>query len=514
MKRSRGAVACGHAGTAAAALDVLRAGGNAVDAAIAAFFCACVYEPVLASLGGGGFAMCRFDGRPTRVLDFFTQTPITRRPPDELDFESVVVDFGDATQEFHIGLGAVATPGAVKGMFELHREYGSIPLSQLAAPAVDAIREKPALCELQAHILKVVEPIYTRRDSARTIYESRRQPGRVRSAGECLDFREFGAFLDTLVREGEDMFYHGEVASLIESQCRSFGGSLARPDMEGYRVHWRTPLVSDYRDTRISLNPPPSAGGVLVLFALAVLDRLPALVDERRYYALLAEAMDLSDDAWLKTKGAQCPPAVLKSLIDDELLSSCAADLRERARGWRGTTHISVADGDGGMVGLTVTNGEGCGEITPGTGIMFNNMLGEENLNPAGFHRWRPDSRMSSMMAPTLLEWRDGRRAMIGSGGSNRIRTAILQSVVQLVDRALSPQDAVDCPRIHVEDGLLSIEGGVDESVLAALVGRFARHCVFKDRNFFFGGVHNVSVDGGAFDGAGDPRRAGVFFTV
>lgn len=504
-------MACGHGGTAETAVEVLRAGGNAVDAAVAAFFSACIYEPVLASLGGGGFALCRMNGESPRVLDFFTQTPSVRRPPGELDFEQVTVDFGGATQDFHIGLGAVAVPGAVKGIFEMHREFGSVPLTELAAPALDAVKRRPALCDLQADILQAVEPIYMRRPSARAVFESPSAPGRVLRRGDPLAFEALGDFMDALVHDGEALFYRGEVASLIESQCRSGGGSLSREDMRRYEASWRRPLRLDYRNTRTWLNPPPSAGGVLILFGLALLNRRPPLADDAAFYGELANVLTLTDDAWLETMTPDRPWPVMGELLDAAFVQRYVARLEGLARAWRGTTHVSIVDARGDMVGMTVTNGEGCGEITPGTGIMFNNMLGEEALNPFGFNRWPVDTRMSSMMAPTLVEWPGGRRAMVGSGGSNRIRSAILQVLAQLVDRGRDPEAATLAPRIHVENNHVSIESGIDETLCARLVDAFDGHTLFEGQNFYFGGVHTVEFDGGRVRGAGDPRRAGEF---
>lgn len=509
--KSKGAVACGHAGTADAALAVLGAGGNAVDASIAAFFAACVYEPILAAVGGAGFAMCRMGRDDPAVLDFFAQTPSSKRPADELDFESVLVDFGGATQEFHIGFGSIAVPGAVKGVFELHRRYGSVPMTELVQPALDAVRARPGVCDLQAHIFEVVEPIYIGRRSARELFESPSVPGRVLQAGDPLRFDAMGEFLDTLGREGEDLFYRGEVASAIGEQCRTHGGSLTRMDMERYTAQWREPVGMNYRDSRVWLNPPPSAGGALIVFALKLLDRIPALTADDESYRVLADVMALTNDARLETTARERPWPELEKLLGEAFVNSHVDQLTRRARAWRGTTHISVVDAHDGMVGMTVTNGEGCGEITPHTGIMFNNMLGEEDLNPTGFHHWPADSRMSSMMAPTLLERPGEYRAMLGSGGSNRIRTAILQVIVQLIDRGRDIEAATLFPRIHLEGDLLNIEGGIDNATVDELVGRFPRSNRFGGYSIFFGGVHSVMSRGGVFEGAGDPRRAGVF---
>ena len=181
-----------------------------------------------------------------------------------------------------------------------------------------------------------------------------------------------------------------------------------------------------------------------------------------------------------------------------------------RTRAFRGTTHVSVIDGAGNIASATVSNGEGSGYVIPRTGIVMNNMLGEDDLNPDGFHRWTPDQRMTSMMAPTAVAWRDGRRAATGSGGSNRIRTALLQVLVNLVDFAMDVEEAVVAPRIHVEDSFLSVEGGFDPECLASVLEAWPDHQLWSAANMFFGGAHTVASGPRGVEGAGDPRRDGA----
>jgi len=145
---------------------------------------------------------------------------------------------------------------------------------------------------------------------------------------------------------------------------------------------------------------------------------------------------------------------------------------------------------------------------------MLNNMLGEQDLNPDGFHRWPTDSRMTSMMSPALLNFPDGRVIALGSGGSNRIRSAILQVVSNLVDFGMDVEEAVIAPRIHLEAEHLSVEGGFDTRHLQALLAAYPSHHLWEDLNLFFGGVHTVLRDGASLRGAGDPRRGGICTVV
>jgi gamma-glutamyltranspeptidase/glutathione hydrolase len=174
------------------------------------------------------------------------------------------------------------------------------------------------------------------------------------------------------------------------------------------------------------------------------------------------------------------------------------------------TTHISIVDGEGRACSVTCTNGEGSGVIVPGTGVHVNNIMGEQDLSPLGFFRYAPGRRMPSMMAPTAVLDADGRvELVLGSAGSNRIRSAILQVVVGAVDHGLAAGDAVLAPRVHFEDGVVYAEPGAGRDELRA-AGRDI--VAFRDRNLFFGGVQAVERDPrtGELSGAGDPRRGGV----
>jgi gamma-glutamyltranspeptidase/glutathione hydrolase len=177
----------------------------------------------------------------------------------------------------------------------------------------------------------------------------------------------------------------------------------------------------------------------------------------------------------------------------------------------RGTTHISIIDAAGNAAGLTLSNGEGSGYVVPGTGIMLNNVLGEEDINPHGFHLWPQDVRISSMMTPTLVIDKDGGLTTLGSGGSNRIRTAILQVLLNRLVFAMPLEDAVNAPRLHVEGDKASIEPGYDEGAVDGLASAFPTVDRWPQSNMFFGGVHAVHRNGrGGFDGAGDARRGGA----
>ncbi len=514
--KAQGVVAAGHPRTAEAAAEILRAGGNAFDAAIAGFFMACVAEPVLASLGGGGFLLARDAQGVARVFDFFTQTPCSKARLADLDFYPVVVDFGSAQQEFHVGLGASAVPGCARGIFDIHRRFSRLPMTELIKPAVAAARDGVPVNSLQAYIFTLVEPIYMT-DSARPFFASEHNPARVAGEGEKLHLREFAETLEAMAREGDDLFYSGEIADKVARMCAEGGGHLTRRDFETYGVLERQPLRVSYRDTQMLFNPPPSAGGALIGFGLRLLEQadvVEIVEDVYAYLRLLVEVMLQTSSARIASMAdgdAEAAGSRVARLLEDPLLHAYKAEVLRCYRAVRGTTHISVIDAAGNVATMTVSNGEGCGRVIPATGSMLNNMLGEEDVNPVGFHRWRVNQRMSSMMAPTVALFPNGRIVATGSGGSNRIRTALLQLLVNLIDRGMDLDLAVHSPRIHIEDDVLNVEGGFDPGITEKLIAEFAQHRLFEDLNLFFGGTHTVErTANGDLAGEGDPRRGGV----
>lgn len=513
MSSTRGVIAAGHPATAEAAESVLREGGNAFDAIVAAHFAACVAEPVLSSLAGGGFMLAYTNDATPRVYDFFAQTPQQCRDPAELDFYPMQADFGTAQQEFHIGLGAMATPGSVRGLFEIHRDLCSIPITRLVEPAIQLAREGIRLNDFQAYIFSIIEPIYLATPASRKIFADPDNPERIIAAGKHLQQHDLADFLDSLAHEGEDLFYRGEVAATISQLNNQGGGHLTRADLEDYRVIKRTPLAIPYRDAQVFINPPPSSGGLLIAFALDLLAQLNMAdysFGSSAYLQLLASTMGLTNHARLAALASETVHPDADQLLNPEFLHHYRDQILGRARSFRGTTHISVTDSKGNIASMTVSNGEGCGCIIPNSGVMLNNMLGEEDINPTGFHRWPLNQRMTSMMAPALVLFKDGRRVAIGSGGSNRIRSAILQVLLNLIDYNMPVEQAVNAPRIHLEGDLLSIEDGFTPAALEDIKATYPLHTVWPNLNLFFGGAHTVMSDAGIFSAGGDPRRGGV----
>ncbi len=399
------------------------------------------------------------------------------------------MSFGDAGQVFHIGPASCGVHGTPAGVCEAVRRWGTIALEELAAPAARLARDGIVLNAGQAYIAKILGDLLSSTPECAALWAPR---GRILREGELLRNPELGDALMRLGRDGAEPFYRGDIAAAVCAWLGERGGSISVADLDAYGAIARAPVRVAYRDREILTNPPPSAGGTLLAYALALLDRGPAPPTLRGVIDAMAAAQ------------SERTPDFVDGLGEEGFLE------RFLASRLGSTTHISVIDGDGRACSTTCTNGEGSGVVIPGTGMHMNNVMGEEDLNPLGFHRHPARRRMPSMMAPSIV-MRDGAVELaLGSAGSNRIRSALLQTVVAVVDHQMQVQEAVSAPRVHFENGVVFAEPGVELPPLDADVEvvRFAAP------NLFFGGVQATLQRGGVLSGAGDPRRGGVAVSV
>jgi gamma-glutamyltranspeptidase / glutathione hydrolase len=515
----RGAVAAGHPLTAVAGARILEEGGNAVDACIAAGFTSWVTESPLTGPGAGGFMLVhRARDGSDRLFDFFVALPgrglegAAAAPMNE-----VAVAFDEQTiQLFRIGGPSCAVPGAVAGLSEAHRLYGTLPWGELIAPAVELARKGFKLTPKQAFLHSILDAALRAEDEGKRIYGATCALG----AGDRLVERDLADTLELLAAEGAQAFYRGALAGRISRAVRERGGLLTEEDLAEYRVIRRRPVRVPYAGHEFVSNPPPSSGGLLIAFALRVLDRLgsPGPPGSVESVKSLAEVMREASRA----RAGGFLSGLYRGGLADKLLGEptvAAAAHRARSQGSRvarepagssSTTHISVVDARGNAASLSASTGCGSGVIVPGTGIHMNNMLGESDLN-AGDGRAGAGRRLTSMMAPSLV-LADGRpRLVVGSAGSNRLRSAILQIVVNVVAHGLEAQEALSHPRVHFEADQLNLEGGIDSSVAAALEAEGYDVVRWGDTNLYFGGASTVALDGeGNLDAAGDPRRGGA----
>jgi len=501
----RSIAATGHELVSQAAADILRGGGNAFDAVVGAGFASAVAEQTLTSLGGGGFLLARTAERPAREIffDFFVDTPGRGlNETVEPHFFPVTVDFGGSTQVFNIGLGSVAVPGVLKGLLHVHDRLGHMDLAEVLQPAITLARGHE-LNEFQAGFLGLLKPIMTMTEYGRQLYAPN---GRYCQPHDILVNNDMANFLTSLPEDRGESFYRGEIARKIDADMRAGHGLLTYEDLAGYEVIERTPLRVRFRDYTLLTSPPPSMGGSLIGLSLALLDAMePADQVESSEYLLRTTALMREVEA-LREQGIHDPES-LKTFLQEGRVEQAVERIRLFSRG---TTHISICDRQGNMASMTCSNGEGSGYFAPGTGIMLNNMMGEDDLHPDGFHSAPPGERVGSMMSPSVLLQGDIPRLVLGSGGSKRIRTAITQVLTRMIDYGLSPQEAVCSPRLHWDGEVLQMEPGFPEQAVRELKKHVPVN-VWQEQSMYFGGVH-VVVPGR--EGAGDPRRGGSVAVV
>ena len=500
----RGVVAAGHPLTAEAGADVLRAGGNAVDAAVAAVLMSFVAESPLTGPGAGGFMVVHTPGE-SHVLDFFVAAPglgLDEREPGAL--VPIDVRFSEnAVQRFNVGPASCGAYGTTLGLTETLRRFGTSSLADLTAAPARAAREGVRVVPMQAFLFEVLRPILTSTPECAAIYAP---GGKLLAEGDTIRLPDLGDLLDRLGAEGPGFLYTGDVAQAVSDWVLERGGMLSRDDLASYEVIEREPARVTYRGREVLTNPPPSSGGILIADALGILERL----DEPHDAYVVAEVIESTnrarDEEFLQGLATE---GFLEQFLAKQALDTVATEVRSRLGN---TTHISVMDAEGSCASVTCSNGSCSGVVVPGTGMHLNNMLGEQDLNPLGFHRHQPGARVPSMMSPTVVLDDGAPEIAIGSAGSNRIRSAILQTVLGIVDHGLAAQEAVSAPRLHVEGGQVDAEPGVVPAALDRLeeAGFVVRR--WSELNLFFGGVQAVArnPDTGRLTGGGDPRRGGV----
>ncbi len=527
---SRGAIAAGHPETAAAGVEMLRLGGNAADAAAAAAFASCIAESALTNFGGGGIAQIYnpADGQAL-AYDFFSTMPglPAQRISSSrgLDFRRKVVDFGAAQQSFYIGRGSVAVPGMVAGLCQMLADLGRLPLAQVLKPAVELARRGVIHSEITAYIAGLLEPILTDTPELAKVYA----PGnRMRAAGERVHFPGLERTLTDLGSEGPALFYGGRIGRQIVQDQQANGGLLTSQDLESYQVSRSLPIQVPYREHLILLPPASSTGGALLAFSLQLLAALPlgswAPLGHRHVRAL-AEVMrltnlarskwqnggnaDLAAPAWFlgKENVARFRGELLKVLA----MAGPSPDVRS-PRQPANTTHISVADREGMVVSVTTSAGENAGYLVGDSGLILNNMLGETDLHPNGFYRLPPGQRLGTMMSPAIVMRKNRPILALGSGGSNRLRSAILQVITNVIDFGMEVQAAIEWPRVHFEEDILQLEAGYRPASADQLQAQGYQVNRWPAANMYFGGVHTVSrkSEQAAWSAFGDPRRGGT----
>jgi gamma-glutamyltranspeptidase / glutathione hydrolase len=509
----RGAVGAGHPLTAEAGARVLAEGGNAVDACIAAAFVSWVAESPLTGPGAGGFMLVhRAADSSTRVLDHFVTVPgLGLRRYGGAEMESVAVAFTpESSQTFRIGGASCAVPGAVAGLSEAHRLFGTLPWRVLLEPAIELSKTGVVLSRPQAYLHAILDLILRHTDEGRDIYG---RNGDRLVAGDRLVMTDLAQTLERLAEKGADDFYRGELARAVSRYVRERGGEITLRDLADYRVIRRRPVRVPFLGHDFTSNPPPSTGGILIGLGVRLVDRL-GLGGPPGSAEAMAQLVEIMREQELARGGPFARQlyrgGLARRLYDERSLVAVAERLSRRLpAAERGTTHIAVVDGRGNAASLTASTGAGSGIIVPGTGIHLNNMLGEFDLAATGAIP-RPGVRFTSGMAPSLVLRDRLPRLVVGSAGSLRLRGAIFQIVVNVVGHGLAVAEAIARPRIHLDEPHVHCEGGSEAGELNRLAAWGYELVRWRRRNLFFGGVSAVEFrEDGTLAAAGDPRRGG-----
>lgn len=525
-----GVIAAGGPQTVAAGKEMLRKGGNAVDAAVAAAFVSFIAEIGVVHLGGSGVAHL-YDPKNNRsiVYDFFSDTPglgMPKRNPEDMDFAKVTINFGETTQDFHLGRASVAVPGNIHGLWRMAQDYARLPWPTLLEPAIELARDGVLLEPFQAQTCALLAPLYTNTAGMRDIFF---REGRMIEAGEKLHIPDLEKTLTLLAEEGEQLARTGSLAQALVADQLTNRGLLTATDLINYQVQKLNSIQIPYREFEVLLPPPSSSGGVLTAFSLKLLSAFEVRKlqhNEAAHLQLLYEVMAATTRArpvWEKSSAIMPLPEAIGRFLNEDFVGRYVVEVQEALRnrsastvlpenpGPSNTSHLSVIDEEGMTVSLTTTAGESAGYVVPRTGFIPNNIMGEEDLHPHGFHSRPAGKRISTMMTPTIVLYEGQPRVAVGSGGSIRIRSAILQVLSNLLDFKMTLSEAVEVARVHIEDGVLQCEAGYspqavdDLEALGYPVNRWA------GRSIYFGGAHTVSrTPNGRLVGAGDSRRGGA----
>jgi gamma-glutamyltranspeptidase / glutathione hydrolase len=452
-------VAAGHPATAAAGVEILAEGGSAADAAVAAALASCVAETVMTGLLGGGHAIYYEAATGVaRNLCCFCAVPGLGASPRKTELVRLQVPFGTELVHYAIGPASCAVPGVPAGLGALWEAHGRLPWPRLVEPALALARDGLPMPAAHAACLRMLAPVMTLREGA-AIYA----PGGVLlHEGEILQQPGLVAALESLAGEGARGAYDGTLGRALVELCRERGGLVTDGDLRSYTAVWSDPLEAVWLGRRVLTR-----GG---------LSRVPETL-------------------------RRLPP--VRGLSASQRVVALVESLGSQAGPESHTTNLVTVDADGNACVLTTSLGLGSGDWLAGLDVHLNSMLGEEDLIHGTLE---PGARMESMMAPTLVLDGDRLVLALGAAGGTRLRTALLTVAVGILDEGLTPQEAVDRPRVHPAGELVNAEPGVDEGGLAELESQGLHVRRWAERHHYFGGVSALGETGAA----ADPRRSGA----
>ena len=532
---ARGLVVAPESEAAAVGLAVLRAGGNAVDAAVATAFALAVTYPRAGNLGGGGFLIYRAPDGSHAALDFRESAPQALTPAMFLDVSGRI----DAARSQNGGL-SVGVPGTVAGLVAAHKRWGTRPWAELVQPAIRLAEVGVVVSERTAETLSAEKNRLAADPAAAAIFT---RNGATFSPGARLVQKDLAKTLRAIAAQGASGFYDGPVAEAIVKGTVAAGGVMTLQDLATYRAIERPPLIGSYRGRTVVTFPPPSSGGIVLLQALAMLERFDLAASGSGSSLTLHRIAEAERRAFADRTVYLGDPDVVdvpvKALLDPAYLAARSATiLDDRATpsttigpgtlpGIEGvnTLHFSVADDRGGAVALTTTLNSwyGAALVAPGTGILLNNEIDDFSLGKGIANQFglvggdanavAGGKRPLSSMCPTILESTPpGPRPflILGAPGGPTIISSVLQTIVHVVDDGMTIQEAVDAPRIHhqwLPDEISYERRAFPPEVAQGL--RLRGHTLTERGPI--GSVCAIGIDAeGRYTGASDPRDEAV----
>ncbi|WP_116124467.1 gamma-glutamyltransferase [Lewinella sp. IMCC34183] len=507
-------------------LEILRRGGNAIDAAVAMQLTMAVVFPRAGNIGGGGFLVYRpAQGEPV-TLDYREIAPAAAGRDMYLDSLGDVTD-GLSTR----GHLAVGVPGTVAGIVAMHERFGSLPWAELVQPAIDFARDGYRLSESEIGRLKRYHADFAEFNESTPFSDS------SMVAGTQVQQPDLAATLTRIQAEGHAGFYEGETADLIVAEMESGGGLITREDLRNYEAKWKAPITKDYRDYRLISMPPSSSGGIALAQMVEMVEPYP--LDDYGFQSVrsvqvIAEAMRRAYADRAEYLGdADFYPVPVDSLLSDDYLKARMSDFRWDSAGTSDniaagqvamkenfeTTHISIVDSLGNAVSITTTlNGNfGSKVMVDGGGFFLNNEMDDFSAKPGVPNMFglvgkeanaiQPGKRMLSSMTPTIVE-KDGNLFMVlGAPGGSTIITAVLQTFLNVAEYGMTLPEAVDAPRFHhqwLPDEILYEKDALGGGVLDSL----------QELGYTFREVNSMAVikavqvlPDGSLQAAADPRN-------
>lgn len=480
------------------------AGGNAVDAALAAVLVASVTEPGVVSAAGGAYiTVAPSDGGAAVTVDGNVEMPGRGLPRERFGqgTRDITCGYGGGVT-MTVGHGSVATPGALAGLDLAHSRYGRAPWAEVVTPAVETARASFPMGSASHHYLQYThESVFgADAESHAALHGS---DGDLVGVGEPVFVAGLADTLQLIATEGARAFYEGELAARLADDMAANAGLITLADLRAYRPAVRPALQLRTGPWQLSTNPPPAVGGVVLAALLTLLGDRPHSAWDGADLAHLVKVQR----AVLEQRAVRLDLAEDRVAAARALLASVDHGDLARLRTSANTVHVSVVDGDGGACAITCSAGYGSGVMAPGTGLWLNNCLGEQELNRQGLHMAKPGERLVSNMAPTVGRTSDGAVLAIGSPGADRITTALTQVLAGVANAGMSLAAAIAHPRLHVRDAAeqprVDHEEDLTLPALALPTQSYPRH------SMYFGGVAAALREGGgAMSAAGDPRRA------